>query len=175
MQVSLGKKMGLLFRLLNKISPFLFREKKNFPLCVLFVHKYILRQHSFIQKTMLHVSQDGQRTRISHLNLFLDFQVKDLVKKIYTPDTQVEGSLGLLMWPHSSRDITGSCWFGHDEFLRHQMWLRRCRDLPSVISSFVRGRNSILFQWSVLHSKGFLSEWQRWRALEGCHKPRWPP
>lgn len=91
------KKMGLLFRLLNKINPFLFREKKDFPLCVLFVHKYILRHHSFIQKTMLHVSPDGQRTRISHPNLFLAFQVKDLVKKIYTPDTQVEGSLGLLM------------------------------------------------------------------------------
>lgn len=41
---------------------------------------------------------------------------------------QVEGSLGLLMWPHSSRDITGSCWFGHDEFSPHRMCLRLCRD-----------------------------------------------
>lgn len=127
MQFSLKEK-GLLFRLLDKINPFLFREKEDFPLCDLFGHKYILRHQSFTQKNMLHVSQDRQRTRISHLNFFLAFQVKDLVKKIYTPDTQVEGSLGLLMWPHSSRDITGSCWFGHDEFSPHRMCLHLCRD-----------------------------------------------
>lgn len=69
------KKLDLLFRLL--INPFLFGEKEDFPLCVLFVCSYILRHHSSTQKLMLHVSQDGQRTRISHLNLLLAFQVKD--------------------------------------------------------------------------------------------------
>lgn len=126
------KTMGLLFRLLNKNQSFSVQRKGRFFLYVFYLCTNISSDTIHLlkkkKKTMLHVSQDGQRTRISHLSIFLAFQVKDLVKKIYTPDTQVEGSLGLLMWPHSSRDITGSCWFGHDEFLPHQMCLRLCRD-----------------------------------------------
>ena len=39
MQFSLKEK-GLLFRLLNKINPFLSREKGDFSLCVLFGHTH---------------------------------------------------------------------------------------------------------------------------------------
>lgn len=60
---------------------------------------------------MLEANQDGQRTRIPGLDLFLAFQVKDFANEIYTTNTQVEGSLGLLMWHFPPGTFTGkSVW-----------------------------------------------------------------
>lgn len=90
--------LGLLFMLLIVL---LFTEKEllaDFPPCILLLIQ-IQPQTAFIfSKIMLKANQGGQRTRIPDLDLFLAFQVKDFANEIYTTNTQVEGSLGLLMW-----------------------------------------------------------------------------
>lgn len=58
----------------------------------------------------------GQRTRIPGLSLFLAFQVKDFASGICTTDTQVEGSLGLLMWHSPQGTVTGKSQFGLGTF-----------------------------------------------------------
>lgn len=61
----LTERKGLLFRLLNKINPFLFREKGDFPLCVLFGHKYILRPIIYSEK---HAPCQPGRTKDKNLS-----------------------------------------------------------------------------------------------------------
>lgn len=86
----------------------LFMEQElsaDFPPCV----RLLIQMHPWMlfifSEIMLEANQGGQRTRIPGLDLFLAFQVKDFASEIYTTHTQVEGSLGLLMWPLSSRDV----------------------------------------------------------------------
>ena len=100
--------LGLLFTLFIVL---IHSEKKNFavfpPRILLLIP--IPPQTGFIfSKTMVEAPQGGQRTRIPGFNLFLAFQVKDFANETYTTNTQVEGSLGLLMWHFPQGTFTGN-------------------------------------------------------------------
>lgn len=96
----------------------IYSQKNNFadlPLCTLLLIQ--------IHPDSIHFLKNNGRsqarctkTRIPGFNLCLAFQVRDFASEIYTTNTQVEGSLGLLMWHFPQGTFTGKSQLGLGKF-----------------------------------------------------------
>lgn len=124
MQFSLGKNICVYTYIFGSFisavnCSCLFTEKQlfaDFPPCILVLTQILLQTAFIFSQIMVEANQGGQRTRIPGLDLLLAFQVKDFASEIYTPNTQVEGSLGLLMWHFPQGTCTGKSPFGLGKF-----------------------------------------------------------